>query len=65
MEAYDGPTELATVLPGAVFGPILTTDNIGSVGIVGRMVAGEMRGIPGSAWRSSTSVTSSMSTSGR
>ncbi|WP_405866320.1 NAD-dependent epimerase/dehydratase family protein [Streptomyces sp. NBC_00005] len=46
MEAYDGPTELATVLPGAVFGPILTTDNIGSVGIVGRMVAGEMRGIP-------------------
>ena len=46
MEAYDGPTELATVLPGAVFGPILTTDGIGSVGIVGRMVSGAMRGIP-------------------
>jgi dihydroflavonol-4-reductase len=46
MEAYDGPTELTTVLPGAVFGPILTTDGIGSVGIVGRMVSGGMRGIP-------------------
>ena len=35
-----------TVLPGAVFGPILTTSTIGSVGIVGRMVSGKMRGIP-------------------
>jgi nucleoside-diphosphate-sugar epimerase len=34
------------MLPGAVFGPILTTSNIGSVGIVGRMIAGKMRGIP-------------------
>jgi nucleoside-diphosphate-sugar epimerase len=39
-------TELATVLPGAVFGPILTTSNIGSVGIVGRMISGKMRGVP-------------------
>jgi nucleoside-diphosphate-sugar epimerase len=39
-------TELVTMLPGAVFGPILTTSNIGSVGIVGRMIAGKMRGIP-------------------
>src|SRR5690242_3693301 len=39
-------TELVTVLPGAVFGPILTTSNIGSVGIVGRMISGKMRGIP-------------------
>jgi dihydroflavonol-4-reductase len=46
MSSYPGPTELATVLPGAVFGPILTTSNIGSVGIIGRMVSGKMRGIP-------------------
>ena len=46
MDSYTGPTELVTVLPGAVFGPILTTSNIGSVGIVGRMVSGKMRGIP-------------------
>jgi len=46
MAAYAGPTELTTVLPGAVFGPILTTGNIGSVGIVGRMVSGAMRGVP-------------------
>ncbi|KIF69168.1 epimerase [Streptomyces sp. AcH 505] len=46
MDSYQGPTELVTVLPGAVFGPILTTGNIGSVGIVGRMVSGAMRGVP-------------------
>src|SRR5262249_25084771 len=28
---YDGPTTLTTILPGAVFGPILTTSNLGSV----------------------------------
>jgi dihydroflavonol-4-reductase len=41
-----GSTELVTVLPGAVFGPILTTGTIGSVGIVARMLSGKMRGIP-------------------
>jgi nucleoside-diphosphate-sugar epimerase len=46
MDTYTGPTELATVLPGAVFGPILTTSSIRSVGIIGRMVSGKMRGIP-------------------
>jgi dihydroflavonol-4-reductase len=46
IDHQDGPTELTTVLPGAVFGPILTTSNIGSVGIIGRMVSGKMRGIP-------------------
>lgn len=46
MKEYDGPTELVTVLPGAVFGPVLTTDNIGSVGIVARMLAGKMPGVP-------------------
>jgi nucleoside-diphosphate-sugar epimerase len=46
MAGFTGPTELVTVLPGAVFGPILTTGTIGSVGIIGRMVSGKMRGIP-------------------
>src|SRR5262249_21245840 len=41
-----GKTELATILPGAVFGPILTTDTIGSVGIIGRMLAGKLPGVP-------------------
>jgi dihydroflavonol-4-reductase len=46
MSGYTGGTELTTVLPGAVFGPILTTSTIGSVGIIARMVSGKMRGIP-------------------
>jgi dihydroflavonol-4-reductase len=41
-----GKTELTTILPGAVFGPILTTDTIGSVGIIARMLAGTMPGVP-------------------
>lgn len=43
---HDGATELTTVLPGAVFGPILATSTIGSVAIVQRMVAGRMPGVP-------------------
>jgi dihydroflavonol-4-reductase len=46
MSGHEGATELTTVLPGAVFGPILTTTNIGSVGIIARMVSGQMHGIP-------------------
>ncbi len=42
----DGTTQLTTVLPGAVFGPILTTDNVGSVEVIGRMLRGEMPGTP-------------------
>ncbi len=45
MENNDGGMELTTVLPGAVFGPILTT-TIGSVGIIARMLKGEMKGVP-------------------
>ena len=43
---YGGPTTLTTILPGAVFGPILTTRNLGSVRIIERMVAGKMPGTP-------------------
>ncbi|MYZ39704.1 NAD-dependent epimerase/dehydratase family protein [Streptomyces sp. MnatMP-M17] len=46
MAGYDGPTELTTILPGAVFGPILATGTIGSVGIIQRMLTGGMSGVP-------------------
>lgn len=46
MADYDGPTELTTILPGAVFGPILTTSTTGSVDIVARMVGGKLPGVP-------------------
>jgi dihydroflavonol-4-reductase len=46
MADYDGPMTLATILPGAVFGPIRSTSTVGSVGIVARMLRGEMRGAP-------------------
>lgn len=39
-------TALTTVLPGAVFGPALSADNLHSVQVIGRMLRGEMQGIP-------------------
>jgi dihydroflavonol-4-reductase len=44
--SYDGDMTLATILPGAVFGPILSADSIGSVDIVARMLTGAMPGCP-------------------
>lgn len=46
MAEQGGPTELTTVLPGAVFGPILSTGTVGSVDIVRRMLTGAMIGVP-------------------
>jgi nucleoside-diphosphate-sugar epimerase len=46
MAGHDGPTELTTVLPGAVFGPVLTAANLGSVDIIGRLISGRLRGVP-------------------
>jgi len=46
MAASGGPTTLATVLPGAVFGPILARDTIGSSQLIARMLRGEMPGLP-------------------
>ncbi|MFB7420229.1 NAD-dependent epimerase/dehydratase family protein [Streptomyces sp. NPDC056210] len=46
MATYGGPTELTTILPGAVFGPILATSTIGSVGIIKHMLTGTLRGAP-------------------
>jgi nucleoside-diphosphate-sugar epimerase len=46
MSAYDGSMTLTSILPGAVFGPILSKDNLGSVRIIARMVEGKMPGVP-------------------
>lgn len=39
-------TTLTTILPSAVFGPVLTTENLGSVQIVSRLLYGQLPGIP-------------------
>jgi nucleoside-diphosphate-sugar epimerase len=41
-----GATTLTTILPGAVFGPVLTKDNLGSVQIIHRLLEGRPAGIP-------------------
>ncbi len=46
MAGYHGPTTLTTVLPGAVFGPILSPANLGSVRIIQRLLQGRMPGVP-------------------
>ena len=40
MEREGGTTQLTTILPGAVFGPILTAENLGSVQIIQGMLNG-------------------------
>lgn len=40
IKAHGGDTEFATVLPGAVFGPILTEGNMGSVQIIKGLLEG-------------------------
>jgi len=46
MAGHGGPTTLTTVLPGAVFGPILSTGTLGSVRIIARMLQGKLPGTP-------------------
>lgn len=43
---HPGAIELTTVLPGAVFGPVLTRDNLGSVQIIQRLLEGRPPGLP-------------------
>ena len=43
---HPGELELVTVLPGAVFGPILSPATVGSVDIIARMLSGKMAGCP-------------------
>lgn len=46
MAGCDGPTTLATVLPGAVLGPVLSPASLGSVRIIQRLLHGRMPGVP-------------------
>ncbi len=46
MERHPGATTFTTILPGAVFGPVLTKDNLGSVRIIQRMLEGRPPAIP-------------------
>jgi dihydroflavonol-4-reductase len=41
-----GQTTLTTILPSAVFGPVLTKENLGSVQIIQRLLEGRPAGIP-------------------
>jgi len=46
MAGTTGPTTLTTVLPGAVFGPVLTKEKLGSVRIIQGLLGGRPAGIP-------------------
>lgn len=46
MANQHGATTLTTILPGAVFGPVLTSDNIGTAQVIARMAGGKMPGMP-------------------
>jgi nucleoside-diphosphate-sugar epimerase len=46
MRAAGGATELTTILPGAVFGPVLSSDSIGSVRIIRDLIAGRPPAMP-------------------
>jgi dihydroflavonol-4-reductase len=46
MASHGGATELTTVLPTAILGPILTTEGLGSVLVIGAFLNGRMPGIP-------------------
>lgn len=46
MADYAGPTTLTTVLPGAVFGPVMSRDTLGSVQVISRLLQGRAKGNP-------------------
>lgn len=46
MTANPGSTTLTTILPSAVFGPVLTMENLGSVQVIQRMLDGRLPGTP-------------------
>jgi nucleoside-diphosphate-sugar epimerase len=46
MAAHAGTTTFTTILPGAVFGPVLTRENLGSVQLIQRLLDGRLAGIP-------------------
>jgi nucleoside-diphosphate-sugar epimerase len=46
MTENGGKTEFTTVLPSAIFGPVLSRETLGSVLVVGRLFSGRMPGLP-------------------
>ncbi|HEX2618944.1 MAG TPA: NAD-dependent epimerase/dehydratase family protein [Phototrophicaceae bacterium] len=46
MKDNHGATTLTTILPRAVFGPILSADNIGTAQVIGRLLQGRVPGTP-------------------
>ncbi|MDP9600907.1 UNVERIFIED_ORG: nucleoside-diphosphate-sugar epimerase [Variovorax paradoxus] len=46
MKDHGGKTTLSTVLPGAVFGPLMGSQNLGSVLVIGRILGGKLPGNP-------------------
>jgi nucleoside-diphosphate-sugar epimerase len=46
MAGTSGPTTLTTILPGAVFGPVLTKESLGSVRVIQRLLEGRPAGLP-------------------
>jgi nucleoside-diphosphate-sugar epimerase len=46
MKSAGGTTQFTTILPGAVFGPILTAENLGSVQIIQGMLNGKPPALP-------------------
>lgn len=46
MKEQGGPTALTTILPGAVFGPVLSADSTGSAQIIGRLLQGQVPAVP-------------------
>ena len=46
MNGCNSSTTLTTILPGAVFGPLLYTGSIGSVQVIGRLMQGKIPGTP-------------------
>lgn len=46
MRGQDGAMGLTTILPGAVFGPLLGHDSLGSVQVIGRLLQGAMPATP-------------------
>ena len=46
MAAQAGPTTFTTILPGAVFGPVLRKESLGSVQLIDRLLQGRPPGVP-------------------
>ena len=46
MRTHGGDTELTAILPTAIFGPVLTTESLGSVLVIAAFLNGRMPGIP-------------------